>query len=76
MASFGIPPSDTPKSPTGRQSWLGLNPALHLQKKAPAVFWHSVEAVSHWAVSHSFISVDTKILNLESYLLINYLKSC
>lgn len=54
--SSGMAPFINPKSPTGLQSILGAKPGLQGQKKPPWVFLHSVEAPSHWLLTHSLIS--------------------
>jgi hypothetical protein len=47
IASSGMPPVVSPKSPTGRHSKFGANPLRHRQWNAPGVFIHSLEARSH-----------------------------
>lgn len=73
IASSGIPPSDTPRSPLGLQSRLGRNPGLHIHENAPGVFLHSVEAASHCAASHSFISANSQSLVNSIYFYSIYL---
>lgn len=57
IESSGIPPLIKPRSPTGLQSSVDAKPCLHLQENEPGVLTHSVDATSHWLLTHSFISV-------------------
>lgn len=54
--SSGIPPLMRPRSPTGLHSKVEVKPLRHLHENDPGVFIHSVEAISHWLLVHSFMS--------------------
>lgn len=62
IESSGIPPFISPKSPTGLHSKVGAKPFLHLQENEPAVLTHSVDARSHWLLTHSLISTKKKLI--------------
>lgn len=71
--SSGMPPDVRPRSPTGLQSMVVANPALHLQKKLPGVFTHSADARSHWLLAHSFISMNIHD-SFTEYILVHILE--